>query len=130
VALAIAEESRNQFEWGRADCFVLAARVAEAVTGVNYASRFAGKYRDEATAREYLNSQGGLVAMMTREFGPPSPPDQCVDGDLVVVQLQGGDQALGVVFSGGQVVVVRTAKFVRMLPLSFGLYFWRVPCLR
>lgn len=72
------------FAWGEWDCILFATAAAEAITGIDKADAFRGKYSDEAGARTILRElgQGTLLKTVDHHF-EPKPVSYAVRGDLI-----------------------------------------------
>ncbi|QBQ72940.1 hypothetical protein QJV43_gp24 [Serratia phage Serbin] len=92
-----------KFEWGKHDCCLFAADVVMAMTGVDYASEFRGKYSTEIGAKRLLAkaNEDGLTGVLDGKFAQVDLP-YVQRGDLVMVQTDAGP-ALGIYWSGQSV---------------------------
>lgn len=79
---------RTGFAWWAQDCVTLAARAAQAQTGVNYLRRIGRRWSTAAGAARVLHELGGLEtatdAMLRR-----IPPPRAHRGDVGLVELDG-----------------------------------------
>lgn len=91
------------FEWGQHDCALFAAAAIEAMTGVDLASGWRGRYRSAAGAARLLRQAGhrDLPGLVASHLAPVSPLLAAV-GDIAAITGQDGRPALGVVL-GAQV---------------------------
>lgn len=62
------------FQWGVHDCVLFAADCVLAVSGVDPAEPFRGKYDDAAGAARVLHDHGGVEAMAAAALGEEIPP--------------------------------------------------------
>ncbi|OYT69039.1 MAG: hypothetical protein CFK52_14155 [Chloracidobacterium sp. CP2_5A] len=89
------------YELGEWDCAQFAGAAVEAVTGVNPAARYLGRYRTAASGLRLARAgRGGIVAAVTRALGDPVAPLRLRRGDLC---LHGS--AVGCVWAGGGLFV-------------------------
>lgn len=74
----------REFAWGQWDCILFACAAAEAITGVDKAATYRGRYSDEKGARAILRKQGKgtLLATVDHEF-EAKPVAYAVRGDLI-----------------------------------------------
>jgi hypothetical protein len=123
--VAAIEAARGRpFAWGAMDCCLFAADVVLAMTGVDYAAGFRGRYDSRAGAVALLGARGGLEAVATSALGEPLPTTLMAQrGDVVMVRSPEGP-ALGVCegvmawFAGPDGVVPR--------PMREAVKAWRV----
>lgn len=86
------------FEWGRQDCALFAADVVQAMTGVDPAREWRGRYSTRIGAARILrkiigaNGETGLAG----KYFPEIAPVLAADGDVAVVD-QDGRRVLGVI---------------------------------
>src|SRR5579875_1052465 len=97
------DTASKPFAWGSNDCCLFAANAIEAMTGVDIADDFRGKYTDEASAfaliklvtggstvadaAAYCANKHGLKEWLNKD-GKPTPL-RALRGDLVVVDNAG-----------------------------------------
>ncbi len=127
------ERARDPFEWGTNDCCLFPANAIQAITGVDIAADFRGKYADEASAFALIQSiTGGLTvadaaAYCAAKHGlvENAHPLMAQRGDLVV--MKSGDTLIcGIVhLNGRHVVTVATSGLVR-LPITTVVRSWRI----
>lgn len=115
------------FEWGTFDCCLFAADAVHAMTGIDFAAAFRGKYHTEKGAVRALikYGNGDIKHTLNAIFGPLKPRLNAGRGDLVLVGTDTGD-ALGVVASGK--IWVATLDGLATMPLSHAQGCWSVPC--
>ena len=89
------------FAWGVNDCCIFAGACLEAVTGLNPAAGFKGRYRTREEAEAILRGlgPGGLLGLLSRRFGPQVMPFEAQRGDLVVAMGEGG-ASIGILWGG------------------------------
>lgn len=111
------------FEWGKSDCCMFPADVIKAVTEVDFAAEFRGKYTTELGSVRALKRYGKGTIEATidskykRNDGDPSR------GDLATVVTENGT-SLAVVGVG--CVWAMTIDGVDSLPISEVVVSWRV----
>ena len=84
------------FTWGKADCALRACHVAEAITGVDLAEQYAGRYSTPQGAARVIRRAGfDTLGDMAAGTLPEIAPGQATRGDLVAIDTKDGE-ALGV----------------------------------
>lgn len=124
--------ARAPFEWGKHDCALFAADGIEAITGVDIAVDFRGRYRDEEGAMALIrNVTGGATvadaaAYCAEKHGMVERENAffAQRGDLVVLR-QDGRLVAGLVHLNGHVVAAG-AKGLLILPITVAERSWRV----
>ena len=106
----LASKMYQPFEWGVHDCALFAAGAIQAMTGMDVASSYRGKYSDESGAYEVLEKVTGIknatvedamsVASSYYNCIRPIPPLQAQRGDIVSYEHE-GKPTLGVVGVNG-----------------------------
>lgn len=94
---ALVYENRP-FEWGKADCCLFAADAVLAMTGVDHAADFRGRYTTEIGAKRLLLKKGSLETFLDSEL-MAIPVDYVQRGDVVLIQTDTGP-TLGIYWSG------------------------------
>ena len=105
------ENANAKFVWGTLDCSLFAANAIQAMTGVDIADDFRGKYADEASAFALIKTVTGGTTVADAAAHCASKhgltewkyPLQAQRGDLVVVQ-NGTNLIAGVVDLSGKYV--------------------------
>jgi hypothetical protein len=124
--------AKAPFVWGTNDCALFAADGIKAITGVDIATDFRGKYTDEASALAAIKTiaNGTTVAdaaaYCATKFGLTelTHPLKAQRGDLVVVRNADGNAIAGLVhLNGFHVVSVATSGLIR-LPITSVLRAW------
>lgn len=109
---ALRDLQTTPFVWGEADCGVgLAARAVQAVTGLDHAEGFRGRYDSPESAVEALKAAGyaGLPEFLMSRFMPIHPA-HARWGDLALIPGQTAiGWALGVFDAQGRVLVMMPA---------------------
>ncbi|MBU1040147.1 MAG: hypothetical protein KKF77_03485 [Proteobacteria bacterium] len=128
--VAQVEAARQRpFAWGGADCCLTACDMVQAMTGVDPAAHFRGRYKTKAGAFRALKAfaGGGLEETAQRITTglamPEVPPLAAQRGDVCLVEtLQG--PALGICL--GAQVAVQGPLGLALLPMHQALRAWRV----
>lgn len=110
------------FAWGSHDCCAFAARVVQAMTGVDFLANFA-PYHDKAGANALLSGHDGVRDFATACLGNPIPPLKAQRGDIVVVDTKDGE-ALGI--CNGSHHVCASLRGIEVVPFGEALAAWRV----
>lgn len=101
-------QRRDPFAWGQADCALgLAAGAVKALTGVDPAGPWRGRYRTAGGARRAIHKAGfTTLADAVASLLPEIPPAFADVGDIGLVVAEGPlGQALCVVDTGGLIVL-------------------------
>lgn len=126
------------FAWGAHDCALFAADGVEAMTGVDIAAEFRGKYSSEDGAVEVIREVCGLSAGVTPTVADAAAhcaelhglvelehPLKAQRGDLVV--LEESDRMIaGLVHLSGRHIVAAGERGLKRLPISLVHRAWRV----
>lgn len=109
------------FQWGEHDCLMFTARVVQALTGVDHAAAWRGKYETELGAARILKRlrYADTAAAATDKLGPAIAVLLAQRGDVVTF-----DGALGIC-SGAHGVFV-TPEGLTFVPLPQCVAAWRV----
>jgi hypothetical protein len=101
----LATHARRAFAWGVHDCLLWAAAAVDAVTGVDHAARFRGRYTDAATAAAVLRDvgRGTLTRTLDHELRR-SIPAMLGRGDIAMIG-SGRTASLGVVIGADAMFV-------------------------
>jgi hypothetical protein len=124
--------AKAPFAWGTNDCALFAADGVKAITGVDIAADFRGKYTDEASALTairdicsgttvadaavYCASKAGLTEL--------THPLKAQRGDLVVCKNADGTPIAGLVHLNGRHVVTVSTKGLVRLSITSVLRAW------
>lgn len=113
------------FCWGTWDCGLLAADCVRAMTGVDLAAEFRGRYTTARGARRVMRgSMARMVTRVTRMHGMPEiAPALARRGDMVMVDSPLGD-ALGICV--GTRVACAGPDGLVFMPLSAARLAWRI----
>lgn len=125
--------ARKPFAWGVHDCCLFAANGIQAMTGVDVAEDFRGKYHDEATAFATIKEVTGgttvedAAVYVANKYEMAEVPHKfkAQRGDMALVKDAGG-LVVGLVHLTGRHVLVVGDKQLQMLPLSSIVRVWRV----
>ncbi|WP_416368579.1 DUF6950 family protein [Tritonibacter mobilis] len=117
--------SRSEFRPGSHDCALFAAGAVKAMTDVDLAVGYVGKYRTISDGMALLRDEGivDLSALVARHFSE-IPPLKAGVGDLALVRGDAGADALGVV--QGPSIFVLQQKGLGRVPLDEGIKGFRV----
>lgn len=116
------------FEWGVHDCCLFACDCILAMTGVDAASWFRGRYSSRETAVSALREYGGTLAVVaeqiTEELGCPEVSIAAAHrGDVAYAPTELGD-ALGIIYD--QYVWVPGVDGMVRLPINHALRVWAI----
>lgn len=145
LAKLIEKRQRRAFVWGKHDCCLFACDAVKAITGVDLARGFRGKYATKASAMKMIRAftdSGTIEALAVKiaeQRGIKEVPTLCAQrGDVVVVgqppagscqlpegQKQTQRQALGIAGFNGDVLIAGP-KGLASLPLGAALRAWRI----
>lgn len=113
------------FEYGKNDCYLFTAKLVKQWHGKDYLTFHSKAYKDEDSARQYIEANGGIVALVTGTLGYPVKDIlQCGDGDVVVAEVAPGQLGIGFVFKGHGLfkMEMKAAK----LPLKLCAVGWNI----
>ena len=124
--------AKTPFAWGEHDCALFAADGIEAITGVDIAADFRGKYHDEASAMALIRELTGGVTVADaaaycaeksalKEWAKPLFAQR---GDLVVAKQQSGLIA-GLVHLNGHVVAAGENGLM-VVPITTVVRSWHI----
>ena len=130
----LATRADEPFTWGTNDCALFAADGVEAITGVDIADEFRGKYHDEAGAFALIKQITGgstvadAAAYCAAKHGLVEwqHPLMARRGDLVVVRNGDGSLIAGLVHLNGRHVVSVGEKGLLRFPISSIIRSWHV----
>jgi hypothetical protein len=130
----IESEKHKPFAWGTHDCCIFAANWILALTGVDIAEDFRGKYTDEASCNALLAKLGyaDVAAMIAAQLTvkwqfPAVQPNFAHRGDLIQVQQPTGPALCVVGLNGKHAHGVSDKGLVRMRTYHDAVKAWRVP---
>ena len=113
------------FAWGDLDCALFAADCVLAMTGVDFANDFRGKYTDYASGLAALKAAGfKSYAGIVSNCLPQAQPDEVGIGDIAVVDIPPARLSLALV--GGAHLTVMTEAGKGSLPLDRASRFFKV----
>lgn len=124
---------QDKFVWGENDCSLFAANCVQALTGVDIASDFRGRYTDQTSAFALIKEITGgtsvadAAAYCAEKHGLTEWkfPLQAQRGDLVVVK-NGENVIAGVVDSSGKFVAAMGDSTIVRIPLRQIQRAWKV----
>lgn len=127
------ESKDKEFAWGSWDCCMFVADAIQAITGVDIADDFRGKYSDQASAMQVIKTVtgGSTVAdaaaycAVKHGLSELQSPLMAQRGDLVIVKDAVGLVA-GVVHLNGRHVVVVGEGGLKRQPITNVTRAWRV----
>jgi hypothetical protein len=122
LAAEIKAAEMRPFSWGTHDCCAFAARVVEAMTGVNFMEDFPG-YTDEASAASVIDEFDGVSGIAGLCLEEAIAVNFAQRGDVVLMPTDRGD-ALGICVD--HMVAFASAKGLAFHPLSACRLAWRV----
>jgi hypothetical protein len=122
LGVLIQDRMTNPFAWGSQDCCLWAADCVLAVSGVDYAAPFRGRYGTAAGALDMLREAGGIEALAD-QVGPRIPVMMAAFGDIGLVRLE--DRQLLAVCAG-EVWLAPAAAGLAARPLPEASIAWRV----
>lgn len=118
----LTEVRDRPFAYGEHDCALFAAGAVAAMTGVDLAAEYRGRY---GSLKEGFNlARGGHLALLRQHLEPIAPALAQV-GDIALIG-EVGFPALGV-FEGGQVLVLRERGGLGTIPRAAAMQAYRVP---
>ena len=126
-----AHEERR-FEYGTWDCCIFVCDAIVAMTGVDPAASYRGKYSTRAGALHAISEQLGTASIQAVAANaaaahqmPEVPVPYAHRGDLVLI-ARGRDYSLGLVALNGSEVIVASKRGLWRLPLSRAVRAWQV----
>ena len=121
------------FAWGSADCCLTACDCVLAMTGVDPAAWFRGRYTTASGARRSLKAFAGAglestVERITRELAMPEvPPLMAQRGDVVLIEAnECPPEHLALAVCLGPCIAAQGPECLSMVPLARALRAWRV----
>lgn len=126
LALAVSAAHAQPYELGRHDCFRLACRIVEALTGVDRWPEFAGRYTTERGALHLLAQHASsFEAAFDWFFGSPSVNVRLARrGDIAAIEGPDGKKHLGVVID--ERVAALGPEGLVYVPCATCLCAWKV----
>jgi len=124
---------RMEFAWGSNDCALFAADAVEAITGIDIAEDFRGKYSTEEEAFDLIKSLvGGTTVADAASYCAAKHdlveyeyPMMAKRGDLVVVE-DAGRLIAGVIHLNGRDVIVVGEGGLKRVPLTAIKRAWSI----
>lgn len=132
--LAVIESARSvPFAWGGSDCCLFACDCILAMTGVDPAACFRGRYHTKSGARRSLKAYAGagleaVVERITRERAMPEvPPRMAQRGDVLLITApECPPERLALAICCGACIAAQGAAGLIFVPFARGLRAWRV----
>jgi hypothetical protein len=114
------------FAWGQLDCALFAADTVLAMTGVDLAESFRGRYSDQEGAAAAIKAAGAddYEAYVATVLPPPSDDNPIGIGDIAAVDMPGFGPCLALV--GGAHLTAMTLRGKGSLPFSRATRFFKV----
>ncbi|MEW7867465.1 DUF6950 family protein [Aeromonas diversa] len=113
------------FVWGQSDCCLFTADACAAVSGVDPAADYRGRYTTEIGARRVLLKQHGSIAAVLDDHFDRIPVTMAQRGDAALFDGEAGDTA-GIIWAG--TLWAMTPQGARPLPGIIPRIVWRVAC--
>ncbi len=122
---------QTQFLYGRMDCCLFVCDAILAMTGVDVAAPFRGRYASRKQAMRIVEAFTGrasvaaIAELMCSDHGMPEVPLRSAQrGDVVLIERR-CDYSLGVIDLTSRLAVPAETGFLR-IPLTQGCRAWRV----
>jgi hypothetical protein len=123
------------FAWGSNDCALFAADAIQAITGVDIADDFRGKYKAKTGAVKAINSVAGgstladATSYCAQKHGLPEYeyPLMAKRGELVLVKNADGEEIAGVVSLNGRYVFSPGETGLLSIPITNVTRAWQLP---
>lgn len=120
------ERAKTPFAWGANDCALFAADGIRAITGVDIASDFRGKYSDESGALASIKAICGGTTVADAAaycaakhgFAELAHPLMAQRGDLVVFDAPSGALVAGLIHLSGRHIVAVGEDGLYRLPIT------------
>ena len=127
------ERASTPFCWGKNDCAMFAADAIRAITGIDIASDFRGKYTTELGAMKTIKQVCGgssvvdaaIYCATKHGLMENKHPLMAKVGDLVIVS-NGGTMIAGVVHTNGREVVSVGESGLVLLPITQVTRSWSI----
>lgn len=125
LSLYLGEAARKPFVEGHHDCALFAAGAVLAMTGVDLAADWRGRYNTTRGGLRVLRRAGYAdhVALASAHFAERPAILSAVPGDLAAVETTDG-QALGVV--QGEMIYILRREGLGLVPLTLATRVWEV----
>jgi hypothetical protein len=127
------QHALRSFHYGTWDCCLFVCGAIHAMTGVDLAAPYRGRYESQVQAYEQILAQtgrktlSGAVEQITSQFSMRKLETVALAGrgDVILIK-RGRDYSLGVVSLNGRQVIVVSSFGLVSIPLARGLRAWRV----
>lgn len=128
----VREHQTDHFAYGKWDCCLFVCDAIQAMTGVDTAAWFRGKYKSRTAAlrlvREFAGSASikAVAEKITADYRmEPMPLTHARRGDLVLIP-RAKDYSLGIVSLNGLDIMVLATEGISRVPLTNAVKAWRV----
>jgi len=128
---AIRSHDRRRFRYGWHDCCISPVNCLKAMTGVDIIKEFGIAYTTEEEAKAFLTSKRGMVNMLkwfakALNVTAYSNVNRVKRGDIVLVGLEGGNKALGIIDLTGRRALVASSKGWKSYDFTAILMAWDI----
>jgi len=126
LAQFLRESQNRPFAWGEWDCCLFAADAVQAQTGIDYAADYRDSYTTASGALRALKRHGHntIRDAISAQLGEPLPAALCQRGDVVLVEVNDGELAAGILYAGCVCVLRDTG--IDTVNLNAARIGWRV----
>ena len=114
--------ANKEFDWGKNDCCLFAARVVDAMCDTKYEAALSQHYYDEETALVYIKESSGIAEAVSTYIGEPKE-GRPKRGNVVLIHFNNRD-ALGICV--GSSIAVQTTNGVSYAPRNTVLKVWSI----
>ena len=124
LAAFLKQKQSAEFNWGTNDCCLFAADAIQAITGIDNAPEFRGKYTTALGSVRALKRYGAgdIKSTFTAKFGEPKGRLSAMRGDIALVNVN-GEHIVGVVFGD---IYVLSDSGLATLPLGRAMCIWSI----
>jgi len=123
ILAARVEAYRHEpFRWGVHDCALFCADVIQAMTGIDFAEQFRGRYENREEAEKFYPN--GLREFVGRFLYPEISPKFAQRGDVVFFDSPGFGNALGICI--GHMVASSRERGMEFIPMHQWIAAWRI----
>ena len=108
---------KAEFKWGKNDCALFACDCILAMTGIDHAKKFRGKYstrKGAATALKKIESVDDIAELADKYLGERISLSHAQRGDIVLIAVE-DDNALGVIAGNHAVFLAPQGILTRLL---------------
>jgi hypothetical protein len=129
----LSENRERRFEYGSFDCGLFVCDCIQAMTGVDVAADFRGRYHSREEAVSLIRKTTGgrsihkIVEYVTAVNQMPLIPAEYLQrGDVALIRRPSRDHSLAIVAMNGQELIVCNAKGLKSVPFAHAWLGWRV----